>query len=181
VAHADEAELIALAKTGNPEAFRRLVVPYLPSLLAYCQAICGNYHTAEDVVQHTALIAYRKLNYLFAEADFGTWLKSIARREALSARRQVKLSPALDECMEMAYEDPSPAAVAPERAALALCLQLLAGRAGQTVRAHYFDGRKLADIARDLNTTVNTLKQLLHRARATLRDCMQRRLRLGSP
>ena len=75
-----DAELLDLARAGKPEAFERLVEPYVPMLLAYSRAVSGDYHLAMDVVQQTLLVAYRKLHHFFPEADFGVWLRAIARR-----------------------------------------------------------------------------------------------------
>src|SRR5262249_42656769 len=79
-----ESGLLELAKAGDREAFASALGPYLPMLYAYSRSICADHHIAQDVVQQTALIAYRKVGFLFKEVDFGTWLKGIARREALA-------------------------------------------------------------------------------------------------
>src|SRR5262245_4456842 len=106
-----EARLLEQAKAGDREAFGRALEPYLPMLYAYSRSLCADHHIAQDVVQQTALIAYRKIGFLFSEVDFGTWLKGIARREALSERRKAsRLRPVMDEIIESAYDDPSPEA-----------------------------------------------------------------------
>ena len=175
----DESDLLDKAKAGDGAAFELLLVPHLPMLFAYSRAICGDYHAAADVVQQTALIALRRLDRFFPEADFAAWLKAIARREALSARRKtVKLTPLVEEVIEAAYADPAPAAVAPQREALAKCLELLPGRSRDVIRAHYFDGLRLLDIAAATKVKLNTVKSLLHRARLSLDDCVRRRLGL---
>lgn len=176
----DDAErtLLARAKAGEIAAFETVLRPHLPMLLAYARAICGDFHRAQDVVQETALVAYRNLDHLFPEADFASWLKAIARRQALAARRQdVRLSAWTDEALEAAYADPTPEAVAPEREALARCLEKLDEQAGRIVRGHYFDGAKLAALAESLRLNLNTVKTVLHRARLSLQECVERRLR----
>ncbi len=177
VSRSDETDLLARAKAGCVGAFAEALEPHLPMLYAYSRVLCGNHHTAEEVVQETALIAYRRLNCLFPEADFAAWLKAIARRLALAARRQdAKLTPLVEEAMEAAYDDPGPQAVAAEREALAECLKTLDGRTEQIVRGHYFRGSPLAELAAALDLKLNTVKSILHRARQALRDCLRRRL-----
>ncbi|OAI48400.1 hypothetical protein AYO44_07135 [Planctomycetaceae bacterium SCGC AG-212-F19] len=172
-----EAELIARAKAGDREAFAHALTPYLPMLYAYSRCLSGDHHIAQDVVQQTALIAYRKIGFLFPEVDFGTWLKGIARREALSERRKAaKLRTVIEEVLEAAYDDPTPAAVAPEREALDECLKRLQGQAAAIVTAHYFDGEKLTDIARQRGLNGNTVRTVLHRARLLLEECVRGRL-----
>ena len=173
-----ENELLALAKTGDVSAFETVLSPHLPMLLAYSRAICGDHHTAEDVVQETALIACRNIHNLFEEADFAGWLKAIARRQALSARRKsARLHPVIESAIEEAYEDPAPDAVAPERAALLECVEQLSDRAGEIVRAHYFGGAGITEMSTTFKLNPNTLKTILFRARQALEACVQRHLR----
>src|SRR5262249_36918208 len=145
------------ARAGDRQAFGHALTPYLPMLYAYSRSLCGDHHTAEDIVQQTALIAYRKISFLFPEVDFGIWLKGIARREAFSERRKAaKLRPVIEAILETAYDDPTPEAVAPEREALGECLKRLQGQAAAIVTAHYFQGDKLTDIARQRGLNGNT-------------------------
>jgi RNA polymerase sigma-70 factor (ECF subfamily) len=172
-----EAELLAQAKAGDVDAFEEAVRQHLPMLFAYSRAICGDYHAAQDVVQETALIAFRKLDHFFQEADFATWLRAIARREALNARKKLaKVTLITEEAIERYYQDPSPEPSSPERQALGRCLQTLGGRMSKVIHGHYYEGRPLAELAESMNQTVTAMKQLLYRARLTLRDCVRRRL-----
>jgi RNA polymerase sigma-70 factor (ECF subfamily) len=176
---ADESELLDRAKSGDRSAFERALAPYLPMLYAYSRSICTDHHLAQDVVQETALIAYRKLRFLFPEVDFGTWLKGIARRQALSERRKAaRLRPVVEEILESVFDDPTPQAVAPEREALDDCLKRLTGQAAQIVGAHYFQGSKLTEIATLLKLNCNTVRTVLHRARLALEDCIRGKLAL---
>ncbi len=175
-----ETRLIAAAKGGDPASFEDALRPHLPMLFAYARAICGDYHAAEDVVQETAQIAYRKLNFLIPEADFAGWLKAIARRQALAARRKLqKTTLVAEDVIERVYQDSEPAGQGGRGEALAECLQKLGGRAADAVRAHYFDGVKTDDLAARLDSKPPAIRQLLHRARLLLLDCVRRRLGLG--
>jgi RNA polymerase sigma-70 factor (ECF subfamily) len=172
-----ETKLIAAAKGGNKEAFERALRPHLPMLFAYSRAIVGDFHAAEDVVQETAQIAYRKLNFLIPEADFAGWLKAIARRQSLAARRKLtKTSLVAEEVIERVYQDLSPAPEGRQAEALTECLDSLEGRAADVVKAHYFEGVRLTDLAPRLDMTPVAVRQLLHRVRVLLLDCMRRRL-----
>jgi RNA polymerase sigma-70 factor (ECF subfamily) len=147
-----EEELLAQAKAGDTKAFELAVEGHLPMLFAYSRAICGDFHTAQDVVQETVLIAFRKLAHFFPEADFATWLRAIARREALNARKKMtKVNLLTEDAIERYFVEPAEDAAAPRREALARCLQLLSGRMHQVIRAHYFEGRRLAQIAERMN------------------------------
>lgn len=173
----DEAKLLERAKAGDKDAFSQALCPYLPMLYAYGRSICGNHDLAQDVVQQTSLIAYQKIGFLFPEVDFGTWLKGIARREALSERRKAaRIRPAIEGILEAVYDDPTPEAVAPEREALGECLKRLKGQASEIVGAHYFQGQKLTQIAQERSLNFNTVRTILHRARQVLEECVRGRL-----
>jgi RNA polymerase sigma-70 factor (ECF subfamily) len=174
-----EDELLAAAQEGDQEAFEAALQPHLGMLLAYSRAICGDFHAAEDVVQETALVAFRRLNRLFPEVDFATWLRGIAKRQAFAARRRItKLKPLLDEALELAYADEKPASDR-EKEALANCLARLAERVGRIVNQHYREGMALAEVASELNMSVGAVKVAMHRARMQLKDCMQHFLERG--
>jgi RNA polymerase sigma-70 factor (ECF subfamily) len=172
-----EAGLLAQAKKGDAAAFERLLSPYLPMLFAYSRAICSDYHAAQDVVQETALIAFRNLGHLFPEADFSTWLRAIARRQALEARRKIQRSaPFVEEAIERAYQDPAPPEVVAQRKMLGDCVRALADRTREVVQDHYFQGSRLSEVAVRLKTNVSAVKQLLYRARKLLEECVRKRL-----
>lgn len=176
----DEAELLRRAKGGDVSAFTLLLSPHLPTLLAYSRAICGDFHAAQDVVQETALVAFKNLDHLFPEVDFGVWLRAIARRQALAARRKLTRVPLLtDGILETVYEDANPAEDNVYGEKLSQCLEVLSGRMKQVIRGHYFQGTSLAKLATDMDMSANAAKQLLYRARLWLRDCIEKRLGMG--
>ncbi|HXX92101.1 MAG TPA: sigma-70 family RNA polymerase sigma factor [Planctomycetota bacterium] len=172
-----ELELLARAKKGSREAFERLLTPYLPMLFAYGRSICGDYHAAQDVVQETAIIAFRNLDHLFPEADFPTWLRAITRRQALEARRKrPRLARFAEEAIERTYQDPAPPAVTVQKSALADCMHGLGDRVRVVIQEHYFKGEKLSSVASRLRMTQPAVKQLLYRARRLLEECVKKRL-----
>jgi RNA polymerase sigma-70 factor (ECF subfamily) len=171
-----EAGLLARAKKGDAPVFELLLTPYLPMLFAYSRAICGDYHAAQDVVQETAIIAFRNLGHLFPEADFSTWLRAIARRQALEARRKLhRLARFEEEAIERTYQDPSPASVTVQRMLLVDCIRGLGDKVQTIVRDHYFRGSKLTEVAARLKMSVAAVKQLLYRARKLLEECVKKR------
>jgi RNA polymerase sigma-70 factor (ECF subfamily) len=173
----NELELLARAKRGDAPAFERLVTPYLPMLFAYSRAICLDFHAAQDVVQETAIIAFRNLKHLFPEADFSTWLRAIARRQALEARRKLhRFARFAEEAVERAYQDPDAPALLARRKLLGDCIRTLGERVQGVVEEHYFRGSRLSEVATRLKTSVSAVKQLLYRGRKMLEECVKKRL-----
>jgi RNA polymerase sigma-70 factor, ECF subfamily len=180
LANRSEDELLALALDGDKSAFEAALRPHLAMLLAYSRAICGDFHAAEDVVQETALVAFRRLNRLFPEVDFGTWLRGIAKRQAFAARRQQTKLTLLDEALELAYADAEPANDR-EHDALSNCMSRLGDRVGRIVHQHYREGMALAEVAEGLNMSVGAVKVAMHRARMQLKDCVRQYLQRKDP
>ncbi len=59
-----DAELVARVRRGDVEAFGQLIERYEKTLLAAVLAESHDIHTAEDVVQATLLLAFRRLETL---------------------------------------------------------------------------------------------------------------------
>ncbi len=174
----EEAELIGQAKAGDARAFQHALLPHLTMLLTYSRAICGDYHEAQDVVQETALIAYRNLERFFAEADFATWLKAIARRQALAARRRLgRQLLVADDLLEAAHEPEARRGETPRQEALRQCLESLPSGSRALVQARYAEGRSLQEMATTTRTNPDTLRWRMYRVRRDLRNCVERRLR----
>ncbi|OAI39064.1 hypothetical protein AYO40_06145 [Planctomycetaceae bacterium SCGC AG-212-D15] len=176
-----EAELLTEARAGNAQAFAEALRPHLDSLFAYSRALCGDFHAAEDVVQETALVAFRSLDRLYPEAELSAWLRGIAKRQAQGAvRRARRLGPLLGEATESAFVEPDDGeALKQERAALDHCLEKLGERAGSVVRKHYAEGKRLKVVAAETKLTLGAVKMALYRARMQLKDCVRQALEQG--
>ena len=74
----DDAAAVALARSGDHEAFRLLVDRHSRSLYRLAFRMTGRAEDAEDVVQETFIRAYRQLSRFEARANVSTWLYRIA-------------------------------------------------------------------------------------------------------
>ncbi len=86
---------IASALEGDGRAFRALIEPHLAMLFRIAARVSGDRHLAEDAVQETLTIAYRRLGGYEPTAPFRAYLAVIAARQAhtlarAERRRQIR-------------------------------------------------------------------------------------------
>lgn len=84
----EDLELVNLAKTGNLEAFEKLVEKYEGRIYSLAMRILQNPHDAEDVTQQTFLNVIENLKNFRHESTFSTWIMRIATYAALKIIRK---------------------------------------------------------------------------------------------
>jgi len=173
-----EAELVRAARSGDKDAFRRLVERHVPMLEALCRQIVGDAQLTEDVVQEAVLQALLNLERLRQPASFGAWLAgiglNISRRIVRRQQRDGFSWEALQGGGSGAPPDP---AQGPEELVLIEDLRRRVRKtidalpAGQreAVRAFYLAGLTHSEAAELLGVDAGAIKSRLHRARSALR------------
>jgi RNA polymerase sigma factor (sigma-70 family) len=85
---ASEAELVAKARTGDPDAFGELVRRHRARAFGIARSLTQDPHLAEDVVQDALVRAFLHLGTLVDAARFSSWLSKIIRNEAYMKLRR---------------------------------------------------------------------------------------------
>jgi RNA polymerase sigma-70 factor (ECF subfamily) len=171
-----DADLVRLARGGEPAAFRFLVERYRPVALARALWLCGDPDEAEDIVQDAFLQAFVALDRLREPERFAGWLGGIVLNVHRAARRRWTPLLLLDEWPEdiqplSADGLPGPALDDVDRAdALRRFIEDLPASQREAVRMFYYADMPVAAIAGQLDETPGTVKARLHKARGRLRD-----------
>ncbi|HEY3557000.1 MAG TPA: sigma-70 family RNA polymerase sigma factor [Kribbella sp.] len=192
------ADLISRARAGDDEAFRALTEPHRRELQVHCYRMLGSFQDAEDALQDTLLSAWRGLGGYDGRASLRTWLYRIATNRCLdtlrsAARRPAKawdipgveppeptrlgevpwLEPFPDALLEGAIHVPlGPEARYEQTESISLAfvtaLQLLPPRQLAVLILRDVLGFHASEVAEMLDTTVDSVKSALKRARAGL-------------
>jgi RNA polymerase sigma-70 factor, ECF subfamily len=171
------------------EAFDILVEQYRPMVTAYLRTLVNDRDLADDLAQETFLAAYRGIERFDKAADFGAWLRGIARNKALESKRAAARHPLVaDSRIIEGMEEVYRALDAPRADAetwsdrlslLHRCLDRLSGKLREAVAEVYSRQRPLREAAATLHTTFEGVAQRLSRARVFLRKCMLAQLSSG--
>ncbi len=161
--------LVDLTRDGNDRAFEAIVQRYRRPLLRYCTRMLP-VTRAEDAGQQAFLSASTAIRSGDAELNLKPWLYRIAHNATLNALRQNGWThEQLDESVD-GVERPDQAAERRERfGEVMLAVKALPERQRDAILLREMEGRSYDEIASALDVTDGAVRQLLNRARTTLR------------
>lgn len=165
-------DLVSRAMAGDTEAIARLLKLAQTDIRRYARRSCRNPSDAEEAVQETLIVLYRKIGTLRQVGAMSGWLFAIVNRYCLRL------------AMRMAGVSYAQEAEAIERRFARMPtdeLRLDIARAIESLPAHYREIVVLRDmeeltideIAERLTGTRESVKAKLHRARGLLREYLQ--------
>jgi RNA polymerase sigma factor (sigma-70 family) len=160
---------VDLVRAGSEPAFEAIVGRYRAPLLRYCRRILPDTR-AEDAVQQAFVSAFDAMRRDDAHIDLRPWLYRIAHNAALNALRDRSLKHAeLDEEID-GVERPDQAMERRQGLRDVLgAVQALPERQRNAMVLRELEGRSYEEIAGTLGVTGGAVRQLLNRARTTLR------------
>lgn len=168
-------EWLKLLRSGDHQAFEQFIDKYKESVFLCCRRMGLREDEAEDVASETFLAAYKGLNRYSGRAELGTWLWSIAYRQAVSYLRKNKKQWQLEAESEELIADSrqqEPAEVIQSKETEKIIWQAVEQLPriwAMAIILFYREGKSIADIAKIMQMRKNTVKTNLFRAREKLK------------
>jgi RNA polymerase sigma factor (sigma-70 family) len=164
-----DGRLVDLVRAGHASAFEAIVQRYRKPLLGYCSRLLPA-SRAEDAVQQTFLKAYQAMVSGDAELNLRPWLYRIAHNASLNLLRQNGWThEQLDENLD-GVQRPDQALELRERLrATVEAVKRLPERQRDAVLLREVEGLSYEEIATAMGVGDGAVRQLLHRARSSLR------------
>lgn len=158
--------VVALAASGDRDAFRRLVEPLIGPALGAATIVLGSANDADDAVQDALLSAWLGLGQLRDPDAFPAWFRKHVVRAALRrTRRRVQ-------AVELDLAVPAPAGALDrefERRVLGRAFRRLEGPDRLLLTLHFFWELPIAETAELLGIPTGTVKSRVHAATDRLR------------
>jgi RNA polymerase sigma-70 factor, ECF subfamily len=175
------AALVASAQRGDNRAFAALIELYQHTVYGFLRARLIEPADVEDLCQEVFLRCYLGREKLSRAAAVGPWLIGIARnllREHVRRVHRRKEVAWTELCLEID-------ALASEHemhqdealAHLPVCLESLGQSAREAIDLRYRRELRMAEIGLRLKRSEGAVKLLVHRARAALRNCLDRKMK----
>lgn len=175
----DESEL----PTGNvPEEFIRCFTAAQRPLFLYLLPMLGNPVDAEEVLQETNVVIWKKWHQFELGTNFIAWGRTIARLEVFRYRRNKGNKIALldEDILELVatrLENEASTLEGRRREALAACVQKLKPADREVIRLRYETDSNGDQVAKALGRPPNSVYQSLGRIRRVLMKCIDKQVK----
>lgn len=151
---------------------------------SYILSLVADRDYAEDLLQQTNLVLWRKADQFEPGTSFASWAFRIAYFEVLAHREKFGRDRHVftEEMLDVISEEAKGIDLGTDARlrALAACIQKLPPRHADIVRLRYADGRSVKEIAARLERSVSSIKSVAHRIRKSLLECIQERVAGGA-
>ncbi|MBU1097862.1 MAG: RNA polymerase sigma factor [Bacteroidetes bacterium] len=186
----NEQELIELAQNGNRQALAELVKNYEQTVFNFAFKVCRNRDRAEHTMQETFMSMVKNIKQFSGKSKLSTWLYTIVSNHCLMQARsnKNKLMDSLDD--EEKFIDESEIAdwkVRPEQVTENNELKKILDDAIQKLPQDYkvvfllrdIEGLSTEETSKVVDLSIPAVKSRLHRARAFLRNELNKTFKNG--
>ena len=166
--------LVGLAVKGDPSAFRMLVSRHGSAMLTAAARIAGSPIAADDAVQETLVIAWKRLAQLREREHVRGWLIRIATHQALDHLRERRREVPFPRSLESSREGPEVSAI---RRAQLIDLSRAVHALTKTQRDCWIlrevEEMRYVDIADTIGLTTGQVRGNIARARLSIKTRME--------
>jgi RNA polymerase sigma-70 factor (ECF subfamily) len=165
-------QLIAAAHAGDRDAIGTLLAATQPDIRRYARVTCRA-GDVDDAVQDALWLIHRRIGTLRTLSAFSAWTFAVVKRECIRLARRAKGQAVPVETIEDNIGHAS-RPVAELRIDLAGAIQSLPAHYRETIVLRDIEELTIDEIAGRLGATRETVKARLHRARALVREYLDR-------
>ena len=181
---------LEIMQSGDPEKLDRALLALHHTVYGFGMKFCGNREDAEDTAQETLLRLARSLKDFPNAGALAVWLYKVVKTQCLLSRRESKFAPAQMLSLDALMPDhgaaspaaPKPWAITPEEVVLHRETRDRLEKAVLALPQPYrlvlilrdmeqLDTREVAEV---MEISEDTVKMRLHRARAFVRNELQK-------
>jgi len=159
--------------------FGRLFVQFQPRIHGFIRSLVADRSAAEDILQDTASVMWRKFDEFRPGSDFLAWALAVARFRIKEHRRRRRPSISIEDAAAEAIADDTVAMQArliDMHDALTGCLEKLKPRDRDLFQRRYAGDIDISSLAAQIGRPVSTVYRTLARIRNTVLDCVSRKL-----
>ena len=165
----------------SEEAFVRLLTVEQPRLYGFILTLIANEERAQDVLQETNVVLWRKASTYREGSNFGAWSKKVAYHQALACRRDRhrdrhlfddELVGQLARVAERRLDE-----VADRTTALRICVTKLTQQERDLLYERYSLDRQVKEIASRSKRSASSISNIFFSIRRQLLECIERTVR----
>lgn len=165
------------------EAIVQLLIDNQARIRSVINTLVPDRAAADDVVQETNMVIWRKAGEFERGTDFGAWACKIAYLQVKSYREKQNRD-------RLIFDDGTLSALADlaatrndhleeRRSALRKCMGKLRPEYRAIITSRYSEGLSVSKLAEKLNRPIGSIKQTMYRIRESLRNCIAQALKRG--
>lgn len=155
-----------------------LITEFQGRLYGFLLSILGNPDQANEVLQETNLIMWKKSEEFQIGTNFKAWSFRIASLQAMAYRqKQMRDKHVFDEDLFVdMVQEATKLDCDHEIDALQECMATLPPKQNEMIQLRYLDRMSIKDVAKKLEKKENAIMQTLYRIRNQLSECIDRRM-----
>jgi RNA polymerase sigma-70 factor (ECF subfamily) len=158
---------------------QRLFLEHIDALKGYVSALLPATELVDDIVQETFLAVSARADHYDSRMSFSDWLFVVARDKIreIGGRAAVEARPFSDAVLDVLTASRGDVVASATRMRLIdECVATLAPQARRIVLLRYQNAMKPREVARSIGWTAGSVRVTLSRARAAIRECVERKL-----